>query len=359
VVTEIITITLPWARNVDSNALGDSQWSFEGPKPFFAGPENKLLQAAIVGIEKQPAQFSPILLYGPSGCGKSHLLRGLVGLLAEQNPDLKFLCATGSDFARQYGDMLRQESSVQPRKQFFSAECFVLEDLHELLHFPSMQQVLLHLLDELERSGAIVLTTCRENPMLLDGFSEELRSRLSSGLMVPVVLPEQGTREVLIQRIVERHSRTIGKAAINKLASAFPHGLMQLSGIVNQLMTRTNVKHIDSAVVDQLLESDENPVQVELRNIASLTAKYFRVKLAEIKGNSRRQSIVQARSVAMLLARQLTDESLKSIGKHFGGRDHTTVMHAVNKIEELMKRDFALREAINELKEIILSRSIK
>ncbi|MHC2068854.1 helix-turn-helix domain-containing protein [Bremerella sp. T1] len=317
-----------------------------------------MIQSAVEALKQDASQFSPLVLYGPSGCGKSHLLQGLTGVLVEKDADLKILAITGSDFAREYGAALRQETANETRTEFFGTDVLVLEDLHELLHFPSMQQVLLHLLDELERRGCTVLVSCRENPIAMEGFSAELRSRLSSGLLVPVVLPEQGTREVLIQGIATRHNRQITKMAAQKLATAFPHGLLQLSGIVNRLIANTSAGQvIDTAVVDSLLQSEHNTAKISLRSIANMTAKYFRVKVADMKGSSRRQSIVQARSVAMLLARQLTEESLKGVGKHFGGRDHTTVMHAVSSVEAKLKKDVALREAVAELRESILQRS--
>ncbi|PQO36607.1 DnaA ATPase domain-containing protein [Blastopirellula marina] len=357
-VTEIITIALPWVRQEDPALNGSAKRSIEGLRPFVAGPENRLIQSAVEALKQDASQFSPLVLFGPSGSGKSHLLQGLMGVLIERNPDLNVVAITGSDFAREYGNALRQETANETRTRFFGTDVLVLEDLHEMLHFPSMQQTLLHLLDELDRRGATVLVSCRENPIAMDGFSSELRSRLSAGLLVPVVLPEQGTREVLIQGIATRHNRQITQMAAQKLAVAFPHGLLQLSGIVNRLITQTPPDRcIDTAIVDALLQSDKNTAKISLRSIANLTAKYFRVKVADMKGSSRRQSIVQARSVAMLLARQLTEESLKAVGKHFGGRDHTTVMHAVSSIEGKLKKDVALREAVAELREAILQQS--
>ncbi len=357
-VTEIITIALPWVRAEEPGSGGTATRSIEGLRPFVAGPENHLIQSAVDALRKDPPQFSPLVLYGPSGSGKSHLLQGLTGVLVEKTPELQVTSVTGSDFAREYGNSLRQETANETRTRFFGTDCLVLEDLHELLHFPSMQQVLVHLLDELERRGASVLVSCRDNPIAMAGFSAELRSRLSSGLLVPVALPEQGTREVLIQTIAARHNRQITQMAAQKLAVAFPHGLLQLSGIVNRLIAHSPPDRcIDTALVDTLLATDRNPAKVTLRNISLLTAKYFRVKVADLKGSSRRQSIVQARSVAMLLARQLTQQSLKAIGKHFGGRDHTTVMHAVNSVESKIKKDIALREAVTELRDSILQRS--
>ncbi|MBI1248816.1 hypothetical protein GC197_13370 [bacterium] len=357
-VTEIITIALPWIRPEDPSLNGSATRSIEGLRPFVAGPENRIIQSAVEALKRDASQFSPLVLYGPSGSGKSHLLQGLTGVLVEKNPDLKVLSVTGSDFAREYGNALRQETASKTRSEFFGTDVLVVEDLHELLHFPSMQQVLIHLLDELERRGASVLVSCRENPIAMDGFSAELRSRLSSGLLVPVVLPEQGTREVLIQGIATRHQREITRMAAQKLAAAYPHGLLQLSGIINRLIAQTPANQaIDMAIVDTLLKSEHNTAKISLRNICLLTAKYFRVKVADMKGSSRRQSIVQARSVAMLLARQLTEQSLKAVGKHFGGRDHTTVMHAVSSIETKVKKDIALREAVGELREMILQQS--
>ena len=357
-VTEIITIALPWVRQEDPALNGSAKRSIEGMRPFVAGPENRLIQSAVEALKQDASQFSPLVLYGPSGSGKSHLLQGLTGLLIERSPDLNVVSVTGSDFAREYGNSLRQETANETRTRFFGTDALVLEDLHEMLHFPSMQQTLLHLLDELDRRGATVLVSCRENPLTTDGFAPELRSRLSSGLLVPVALPEQGTREVLIQGIATRHSRQITKMAAQRLAVAFPHGLLQLSGIVNRLIAQTQPNQvIDTAVVESLLKSDQNTAKITLRTIANRTAKYFRVKLADLKGSSRRQSLVQARSVAMLLARQLTEESLKAVGKHFGGRDHTTVMHAVSSMEAKLKKDLALREAVAELRESILQQS--
>lgn len=357
-VTDIFTIALPWVATDDPSAPVHQPRLVEAVRPFIAGPENRLVQVAIEALRTETRDISPLVLYGPSGSGKSHLLSGMMGMLLKQRPTLNVVSTGGSDFAREISAAIRQEVTSPLRARFHSADLFVLEDLQELLHFASAQESLLHLLDVLERQGTMVLLSCRENPLCLEGFSTHLRSRLASGLCVPLVLPGQSTREVLIRGVATQHGRQITDLACQKLAAAFPRGLIELRGVMARLVVDSPAgQTIDTDAVRGLLQETNSGDRPPLKTIATRVAKYFGLKLVDLKSGSRRHSIVEARSIAMVLARELTDESLKKIGAFFGGRDHTTVMHAIQSIQAKQQKDPALREAMVQLQRIIQRQS--
>jgi chromosomal replication initiation ATPase DnaA len=164
----------------------------------------------------------------------------------------------------------------------------------------------------------------------------------------------------LIRGVASQHGRQITELACQKLAAAFPKGLIQLRGMMAQLViVSPEGQTIDTAAVRNLLREAHSADRPEIKTISNRVAKYFGLKVADLKSGTRRHSIVEARSIAMVLARQLTGESLKKIGAFFGGRDHTTVMHAIQSIESKQQKDPALREAMAQLKRIILRQGDK
>jgi len=321
-----------------------------------AGPENRLADTALRAYMQRPATcYSPLILYGPHGAGKSHLVHGLVDWRVEHYPDDRAGCLPAREFAREHAAALEQHRLEDWRDELNGLSLFVLEDLGQLAGKHAAQHELARLLDELADRDARVVITARSLPTHATVFSPALRSRLSAGLAVPLSLPGPAARRAILHRLATARGLDLPKRTINGLAGSLTASVPTLVSTLLELDLRGQLddQPIDLRRVRQIVTERRTANAPALREIASLTAKYFGLKLADLRSPQRRQPLVAGRGVAMYLARLLTDKSLSEIGAYFGGRDHTTVLHGCRRTEGLMTHDRATRQAITELKRLL------
>ncbi len=353
-VNGISTIPLPGRHVVGSPA--ERGGGLHTLHEFVAGPENSLAaQVLLPYLNRTATQFNPLLLYGPHGSGKSHLAHGLAWWWRQHFPTARADCMAGSEFAQAYSAALDDQRLATWRRQIRGLALLIIEDLGQLAGKWGAQQELLHTLDSLVQQDALVVVTTRALPTHSAGLLAALRSRLSAGLAVPVALPGPGARRVILERLAAARSISLSKRALHSLADGLHVSVPALiSALLElELAARVDGHEVDQHRVRQFVAVRDSSNMPSLRDIACLTAKYFGLKLSDLKSPLRRQPLVAARGVAMHLARQLTKESLQQIGAYFGGRDHTTVLHGCRRTEKLLKRDRGTRQAILDLKKAL------
>jgi len=347
----VVTIPLPGQLLAgDSSSLDGHR----GPTTleFFAGPENRLIESAVSGVlGRQPSRYNPLVLYGPSGTGKSHLARGLAAAWKVSFPNSRVNYATAVDFAREMVEAFETQSVEDFRLSHRAVNLAVFEDVAELARQPAAQEELTHTLDAVIQQGGQVVATAACAPQDIAGFSPALQSRLSAGLCVPLTLPGPDTRLAILQRWLNLREIEMPGPILKLLAQGLVGTVPELLGAVLQLEVpaREEGRPINVHQVRDFLSERDSILRPKLRDIAALTARHFALRLGDLRGSSRRRPVVAARDVAIYLCRQLTRESLGRIGEYFGGRDHTTILHACRKTEELLKADPAIRQAIDRL----------
>ena len=333
-------------------------WSSEdghgGPTTleFFAGPENYLVEPAVSGVlGGHPTPYNPLVLYGPSGTGKSHLARGLAATWKSNFPQSRIAYTTAVDFAREMADAFEAQAVEDFRDGYRGASLAVFEDVGELAARPAAQEELICTLDAVLQGGGQVVVTASSAPREIAGFPPALQSRLSAGLCVPLALPGLDTRLAILQRWSSLHGVGMADSHLKLLAEGLAGTVSELLGAMLQLEVpaREEGRPIDARQIRDFLAQRDLTMRPKLRDIASLTARHFGLRLSDLRGSSRRRPVVAARDVAIYLCRQLTRESLSRIGEYFGGRDHTTVLHACRKTEELLQTDPAIRQALDQL----------
>jgi chromosomal replication initiator protein len=237
------------------------------------------------------------------------------------------------------------------RKRYREVSLAVFEDVGELANKPVAQEELLRTLDAVIQRGGQVVVTAPCAPREITGFLPGLQSRLSAGLGVPLALPSPATRLAILQRWSSYREVKVADSILKLLAQGLAGTVPELLGAMVQLEipARADGRPIDAGQVRDFLSHRDSAIRPKLREIATLTARHFSLRLGDLRGPSRRRPVVAARDVAIYLCRQLTKESLNRIGEYFGGRDHTTVLHACRKTEELLKTDPAIRQAIDQL----------
>lgn len=323
---------------------------------FVTGPENALVAKVIRSyLDGDHGFASPLVFYGPAGSGKSHLALGLTRWWRKHHPAQRVLCLAGAEFAQAYAQAVSDDCLSAFRAQVREASLLVIDDVDQLAAKRGAQDELRHTLDALADRGALVLVTARELPSHSRALSSGLRSRLSAGLCLSLALPGPRTRRVLVKRLAEARGLAVADRTLDKLADAIHEGVPALLSAMMELDLdgQGATRSWDAGRVRKLVAQRKTAHMPSLRAIAALTAKYFGLTMAELKSPLRRQALVTARGAAMYLARDLTDKSLDEIGEFFGGRDHTTVLHAVRRTQKLMAEDRATRLAVAELKRLL------
>lgn len=351
-VTGVFTIPLPGLAARSSTA------AVERLGEFVAGPENSLAATAIRPfLDGVATDYNPLVLYGPHGSGKSHLAHGLAAWWRLNFPASRVICQTAAEFAEAHTAALADGRLEAWRDELRAVALLIVEDLGQLVSKRAAQEELLHAVDELVERGALVVVTARALPNHAPGLLSSLRSRLSAGLAVPLALPGASARAAILERVAAVRGISLPKRTVRSLAQGLAGSVPELIAALLELELQSQMTagSASPASLATFLSERDRTETPELRDVARLTARYFGLKVADLKSPLRRQPLVAARNVAMYLARQLSGKSLKQIGEFFGGRDHTTVIYGVGRVEKLLRRDRATRQAVTDLKKLLVA----
>ena len=322
-------------------------------RQFIGGPENSLVQVAAAATNSaKTVRYNPVFFCGPTGVGKSHLLSLLPDLTCEESDVVQSL--TGSDFARAIRVATELDSLNELRTKHRNADLFILDDLQELAGKTTAQVELLQTIDERLAHELQVVIASQSSPFEIEGLISGLSSRLASGLVVPIVNPGEETRRAIVKELSDelqlnitdkscellvcpkkQHQRKL--ESVGDLRSA----LLELSTATEHEVHPSQVRAIVSRPVDERRFSP--------RQITTQAARHFQLRVIELTGPSRRRATVRARGVAIYLVRKLTGQSLEEIGRHFGQRDHSTILHSFRKTEKAKETDPVVRKSIHEI----------
>jgi chromosomal replication initiator protein len=339
--------SLPVAAGGRSNGNGAAQLE------FIAGPENGLAAVAFQTLlEEEQTRYNPLVIYGPSGTGKTHLARGLVAHFATSR---RANYIASADFANELTDAINANATPQFRARYRDVELLVLDDLTQLATRKIAQQELIRTLDAVIEGGGQIVVTSRSPTEKIPGLPAALRSRLSAGLALPLLPPGAEVRLELLNRFAALRRVELPKPAAKALADGLSVSAPELLGALIELQIEAKVtgQPIDLSAVRRFLAGRQLRLRPSVRTIAASSAKYFGLKMRELTSPSRRRAVVQARSIAVFLARQLTAKSLEQLGVFFGGRDHTTVLHSVRSIEARLRNDPTTRRAVSDIRKMV------
>ena len=349
-VNGVVTIPLSGRLHGDNRSHGDSKRP--AALEFFAGPENSLVEPAVLGVlGRRLNPFNPLVLYGPSGTGKSHLAQGIAATWRTSFPHSRVVYTTAIDFAREMGEAFEAQSVEDFREKYRGAALAVFEDVGELASKPAAQEELICTLDAIIQRDGQVLATAPAAPQEIDGFVPALQSRLAAGLCLPLAPPGPDTRRAILESWKSLREIELADSILKLLAEGLEGTVPELLGAMLQLEVPAEEegRAIDARQVREFLSRRDSAVRPKLREIAAATARHFSLRLSDLRGTSRRRPVVAARDVAIYLCRQLTRESLSRIGEYFGGRDHTTVLHSCRKMDEQIQADPVIQQAIDQL----------
>ncbi len=328
------------------------------PCHFLAGPENRLVEVAVRSVIDEPvAGYNPLVLHGPSGTGKSHVARGLAAVWKARNRRQHVVSTTAVEFARELADAIESQAVEEFRAKYRTANLLVFEDLGMLATRKSgklsAQEEFVHTLDALLAEERWVVVTASAAPAELPGLLPALQSRLAAGLTVPLTPPGPTTRLAVLQQLAALRKVQLPEQVARVLAEGLTGVVPDLAGALMQLAmpSRFGAEPIDLQSARQYLAlRSRRQQQPSLHEIALATARHFSLRLSDVRSPVRRRALVTARGVAVYLARHCAGQSLQEIGRYFGGRDHTTILHSCRRIAELSESDPAIHKAIEHLR---------
>ena len=334
------------------NARLVAKYRFES---FVVGPSNRFAYAAAQAVAEQPGtNYNPLFIYGGAGLGKTHLLNAIGHQAMEMYPGLGVRYVTSETFLTEFIDGIRRKRTDEFKNRYRSTDILLLDDVQ---FFEGKEQILeefFHTFNSLYESGKQLVISSDRHPRHLSTLEDRLRSRFEWGLLTDIQPPDVETRLAILKHNAEFSARAVPTEVLQFIASLVSDNIRELEGALTRvtafaaLTQQTIGLPMAERVLQDLLPGHESKA-VDAPQIIRATAASYGFSVDDLEGSSRRQPLVLSRQVAMYLCRELTDLSLPKIGNLFGGRDHTTVMHAVEKIRRLMQTDREVFDRVSEL----------
>lgn len=344
----------------DVDELGaqlDSRYTF---KNFVVGKPNEFAYAAARRVaEAEAVSFNPLFLYGGVGLGKTHLMHAIAWHIREHNPTRRVLYLSAEKFMYRFIRALRSQDTMSFKEQFRSVDVLMVDDVQFIAGKDATQEEFFHTFNALVDQGRQIVISADKSPSDLEGMEDRLRSRLNSGLVADIHATTYELRLGILHSKAEQMAAAVPQKVMEFLAHKIASNVRELEGALNrvvahaQLVGRAITLETTQEVLHDLLKASDRRITIE--EIQKRVAEHFNIKLAEMSSARRSRQVARPRQIAMYLAKQLTSRSLPEIGRKFGGRDHTTVMHAVKKVEELKGADQNFAEDVELLRRMLQS----
>ncbi|MDZ7789004.1 MAG: chromosomal replication initiator protein DnaA [Xanthomonadales bacterium] len=324
----------------------DDRYRFDN---FVLGKSNELAFAAARQVANSPGTvYNPLLLYGSTGLGKTHLLHAAGRFIADANPNAQVMYLHAEKFVSEMIQALRRDSIDAFKRRYRSVDTLLLDDIQFFAGKDRSQEEFFHTFNALLESRQQIILTCDRYPKEVDGIEARLRSRFGWGLTVSIEPPDFETRVAILQKKAGERALELSDDVTFLIARRMRSNVRDLEGALNSLIAnaRFSGRTIDLDYTQEILR-DVLAVHdrlITIENIQKVVADFYQLRVADLLSRRRSRSIARPRQMAMSLAKELTEHSLPEIGNAFGGRDHTTVLHACRKIESLCESDGRLRE---------------
>ena len=340
----------PGTRSEDGR-LND-KYTFE---TFVIGSSNRFAHAAAVAVAEQPARaYNPLFIYGGSGLGKTHLLHAIGHYTRTLYKGTRVRYVSSEEFTNEFINSIRDDKAASFQRRYRDVDVLLVDDIQFLSGKVQTQEEFFHTFNTLHNANKQIVVTSDLPPKQLPDFEDRMRSRFEWGLITDVQPPDLETRIAILRKKTIQERLVAPPEVLEYIASKISSNIRELEGALIRVtaFASLNRQPVDLAITEvvlkDLLPSDIGP-EITAAQIMAATAQYFGVTVDDLCGSSRSRVLVTARQIAMYLCRELTDLSLPKIGQAFGGRDHTTVMHADRKIRQLMAERRSLFNQVTDL----------
>lgn len=322
---------------------------------FVVGATNKLAHGAALAVSEGSLEYNPLLIYGGVGLGKTHLMQATGNNALKEDPNQKVLYVTSEQFTNDFISAVRNGTTEKLREEYRSANLLLVDDVQFLSGKESTQEEFFHTFNDiLGHNGRIVMTSDRL-PKDIPDLQDRLVSRFQWGLSVDINKPDFETRIAILLEKAEKEHIDVDRNVIEYIAKQVDSNVRELEGVFKRVSVIAKFNGTEGVTIDDATKilSDldiARKSEITIAFIQETVAKYYNLSIVDLKGKKRNKEIVMPRQIAMYLSRDMTENSLPNIGREFGGKDHTTVMHATEKIATEIEKDATLKKNIDTLK---------
>ena len=339
------------------NANLNPKYTFDS---FVVGANNNLAHAASLAVAESPGEiYNPLFIYGGVGLGKTHLMQSIANFILKNNPKAKILYVTSEKFTNELIDAIRNKNNISTtefREKYRNNDVLLIDDIQFIIGKESTQEEFFHTFNALHKAKKQIIISSDKPPKEIETLEERLRSRFEWGLTVDIQSPDYETRMAILRKKEEMEGYNIDNEVIKYIATNIKSNIRELEGALTKIVALSkleknreiNIALAEKALKDIIAPGDKKEVTPEF--IIEVVADHFNLTPLDIISQRRNKEIVYPRQIAMYLARELTESSLPKIGKEFGGKDHTTVLHAIDKIEKQLAEDDNLQDDIRNLR---------
>ena len=342
------------------NANLNPKYTFDS---FVVGANNNLAHAASLAVAESPGEiYNPLFIYGGVGLGKTHLMQSIANFILKNNPKAKILYVTSEKFTNELIDAIRNKNNISTtefREKYRNNDVLLIDDIQFIIGKESTQEEFFHTFNALHEAKKQIIISSDKPPKEIETLEERLRSRFEWGLTVDIQSPDYETRMAILRKKEEMEGYNIDNEVIKYIATNIKSNIRELEGALTKIVALSkleknreiNIALAEKALKDIIAPGDKKEVTPEF--IIEVVADHFNLTPLDIISQRRNKEIVYPRQIAMYLCRNMTDTGLQNIGKSLGGRDHTTILHGIDKITADLEGNPTLQNTIDILKKKI------
>ena len=328
------------------------KYTFEN---FIIGSNNRFAHAAAIAVSENPGKkYNPLFIYGGVGLGKTHLMQAIGNYMYASNPNTRIIYCTGEEFANEVISAIMNSQNESFRKKFRNIDLLLIDDIQFLAGKDKCQEEFFHTFNTLFESGKQIVLTSEKPPKEIPLLEDRLKTRFEMGLSVDIQAPDYETRLAILRKKAETERYVINDEILIKIATRVKSNIRELEGVFNKLIAYTSFtkSELTDAIVDNTIESIlvKNTKVITSKLIMQVVCKFFNIKVQDMVSTKRSNSVAFPRQIAMYLCREVANMSFPNIGKDFGGRDHSTVLHAYSKISTEYDTNPETKDLIEDIK---------
>lgn len=353
--------TIPGLKRSQIDSQLNPNYNFD---TFIEGDCNKLSRSAGLTVAQKPGgtSFNPLVIYSASGLGKTHLVHAIGNETKKLHPNKTILYVSAEKFIHQFIEHSRN-SAINDFINFYQLiDVLIIDDIHYFAPAIKSQDAFFSIFNHLHQNGKQIILTSDKPPKDLDGMQERLLSRFRWGLSADMQMPDLDTRIAILEFKMRKDGLELPQEVVKYLAYNVQNNIREMEGALISLLAHSSLvrKEIDIELAKKVLRNivKTSTKEVTIDNIQKMVCDYYGIQYPKLQDITRKREIVQARQITMYLAKHFTKNSLKTIGEHFGGRDHTTVIHSCKTVKNLMDTDTLIREQVKELQQKVQLASI-
>lgn len=329
---------------------------------FVVGSNNKFAQAAALAVAESPGDtYNPLFIYGGAGLGKTHLMHSIAHFILEHDKNSRVLYVTSEEFTNELIETIRNGNNTAMskfREKYRNIDVLLVDDIQFIIGKESTQEEFFHTFNSLHSAKKQIIISSDKPPKDMEILEERFRSRFEWGLIADITLPDYETRMAILHKNEEMNGYSISEDVIKYIATNIKSNIRELEGALNKLLAYSNLEHkqitMEVAIEElQNIISPDKPKEITPQLIIDVVCEHFGITLDQIKSKSRSNDIAKPRQIAMYLSKNMTDASLDSIGSLLGGRDHSTIIHGINKITDEYESNENIHNSIDTIKKKI------